>query len=158
MQHWPLRNGLSKMLTQNEIKNIIPHREPFLLLDEVTELEPGIRGRGLLEIGPTQVWLEGHFPDYPVFPGVLLTEALAQLGSVVVLSQKDLQGYIPLFAGLDQVKFRRQVRPGDIVDLHIEIIRAKKTFGVGRGRATVNGKTVVEGKLKFALLAGGDLD
>lgn len=158
MQHWPLRNGLSKMLTQNEIKNIIPHREPFLLLDEVTELEPGIRGRGLLEIGPTQVWLEGHFPDYPVFPGVLLTEALAQLGSVVVLSQKDLQGYIPLFAGLDQVKFRRQVRPGDIVDLHIEIVRAKKNFGVGRGRATVNGKTVVEGKLKFALLAGGDLD
>ncbi len=149
---------MNKMLTQEEIKTIIPHREPFLFLDEVTELEPGIRGRGKLEIGPAQIWLEGHFPDYPVFPGVLLTEALAQLGSVVVLSQENLQGYIPLFAGLDQVKFRRQVRPGDTVELEIEIIRAKKTFGVGRGRATVEGKTVVDGKLKFALFAGGDSD
>jgi len=144
------------MLNQREIKKIIPHREPFLLLDEVTELVPGIRGRGRLEIAPSQIWLEGHFPDYPVFPGVLLTEALAQLGSVVVLSQDNLKGYIPLFAGLDQVKFRRQVRPGDLVDLEIEIIRSKKTFGIGQGKAMVTGKPVVEGKLKFALFAGGD--
>lgn len=147
---------MNSMLQKEDIKRIIPHRDPFLLLDRVYDLKPGISGRGSLYVDRESIWLEGHFPDYPVFPGVLLTESVAQLGSVVVLCQEDLRGNIPLFAGLDSVKFRRQVVPGDTVDMEVEIIKSKRKFGVGWGRALVGDKLVLEGKLKFALVPGGD--
>lgn len=144
------------MLTRAEIKEIIPHREPFLLLDEVVALKPGISARGRYHVDPRGPWFAGHFPGRPIFPGVLQVEALAQLGAVAILSQPELKGCLALFAGLDQVKFRRQVRPGDSLDMEAEIVRARGSFGIGRGRAWVAGQVVLEAVLKFALVRGGD--
>ena len=100
------------MLNREQIKEIIPHRDPFLLLDRVTALEPGKSARGLYHVDPKGLWFAGHFPGYPVFPGVLQVEALAQLGAVAILCQPEQRGKLALFAGLDKVKFRRQVQPG----------------------------------------------
>ncbi len=145
-------------LNREQIKKIIPHREPFLLLDEVFDLEPGQKGRGKFLVESGQIWLQGHFPNYPLLPGVLLIESLAQLGAVVVLAENESSDRLPLFAGMEEVKFRRQVRPGDLVHLEIEIIRARSNFGLGQGRALVEGELAGEGRLKFAFLAGGDSD
>ncbi len=145
-------------LNREQIKKIIPHREPFLLLDEVFDLEPGKKGRGKFLVEPGQIWLQGHFPHYPLLPGVLLIESLAQLGAVVVLAENGGSDRLPLFAGMEEVKFRRQVRPGDLVHLEIEIIQARSNFGLGQARALVEGELAGEGRLKFALLAGGDSD
>jgi len=100
-------------------------------------------------------WFAGHFPGYPVFPGVLQVEALAQLGAVAILSQPEMKGKLALFAGLDQVKFRRQVRPGETIEMEVEIVRARGSFGVGQGRAKVSGQPVMEAQMKFSLTGGG---
>ena len=141
------------MLNREQIKEIIPHREPFLLLSSVSHLEPGKSARGTYEVDGASPWFQGHFPGYPVFPGVLQVEALAQLGAVAILSNPTHRGKLALFAGLDKVKFRRQVRPGEKLELQVEIIRARDSFGVGKGTATVDGQPVVEAELKFALLS-----
>ena len=143
------------MLDQSQIKGIIPHREPFLLLDRVMDLEVGKSARGLYYVDPTAIWFMGHFPGFPVFPGVLQVEALAQLGAVAILSQPEMKGKLALFAGLDKVKFRRQVRPGETLEMEVEIVRARASFGVGQGRVTVSGQPVMEAELKFALTTGG---
>ncbi|HOC05805.1 MAG: 3-hydroxyacyl-ACP dehydratase FabZ [Bacillota bacterium] len=143
------------MLDRKEIKEILPHREPFLLLDQVSELEPGKRARGLYYVDPGASWFAGHFPNYPVFPGVLQIEALAQLGAVAILCQEEMAGKLALFAGLDEVKFRRQVRPGETLELEVEIIKARKSFGLGQGRGAVSGEPAFQGLLKFALAEGG---
>lgn len=143
------------MLEQAEIRKIIPHREPFLLLDRVLELEAGKSARGIYYVDPMGLWFAGHFPGYPVFPGVLQVEALAQLGAVAILSQPGMEGKLALFAGLDQVKFRRQVRPGETLELEVEIIRARGSYGIGQGRASVTGQPAMEAQLKFALTTGG---
>ena len=100
------------MLDQNQIKGIIPHREPFLLLDRVTQLEPGKTAQGLYYVDPRAMWFAGHFPGYPVFPGVLQVEALAQLGAVAILSQPEMRGKLALFAGLDPSQLWRRPRQG----------------------------------------------
>lgn len=143
------------MLNRSQIMEIIPHRDPILLLTRVHELEPGKGAKGAYEVDPEGVWFLGHFPDYPVFPGVLQVEALAQLGAVAILSQPEMKGKLALFAGIDQVKFRRQVLPGETLELEVEIVRARGSFGVGHGRASIAGKPVMEAQLKFALVAGG---
>lgn len=143
------------MLDQDQIKGIIPHREPFLLLNRVTDLQVGKSAKGLYYVEPTASWFMGHFPGYPVFPGVLQVEALAQLGAVAILSQPEMKGKLALFAGLDQVKFRRQVRPHETLELEVEIIRARGSFGVGQGKASVGGQLALEAQLKFALTTGG---
>lgn len=143
------------MLDKAQIKGIIPHREPFLLLDRVLELKEGQSARGLYYVDPSALWFVGHFPGYPVFPGVLQVEALAQLGAVAILSQPEMQGKLALFAGLDAVKFRRQVRPGETLDLQVEIVKARGSYGVGQGTASIGGQTAMEATLKFALTAGG---
>lgn len=143
------------MLDQSQIKGIIPHREPFLLLDRVTQLEPGKTAQGLYYVDPMALWFAGHFPGYPVFPGVLQVEAVAQLGAVAILSQQDMRGKLALFAGLDQIKFRSQVRPGETLEIQVEIVRTRGSYGVGQGRAYVVGKMVMEAQLKFALTEGG---
>lgn len=143
-------------MNQQQIKEIIPHREPFLLLTTVTALNPGQFARGTCHVDPEAPWFRGHFPGYPVFPGVLQVEALAQLGGVAILSKPANRGKLALFAGLDKVKFRRQVLPGQTLELYVEIVRARPSFGLGRGTAALAGQPVLEAELKFALTAGGE--
>lgn len=139
------------MLTRQEIEEIIPHRDPFLLVDEIIELEPTIKAAGLKHVKEDEYYFKGHFPGQPIMPGVLIVEALAQVGAVVVLSADRFKGKIALFASADGVKFRKQVVPGDTLRLECEIIRIRGNFGVGYGIAYVGDEIACEGKLTFAI-------
>ena len=136
-------------LGRAEVEAILPHREPFLLLDEVLELEPGARvvARKLV----TDELCAGHFPGNPIMPGVLMVEALAQAGAVAVLSEEQHRGKLALFAGIDDVRFKRIVRPGDELTLTCEIEAVRGPIGKGKVRATVNGELAVRGVLTFAV-------
>jgi 3-hydroxyacyl-[acyl-carrier-protein] dehydratase len=136
-------------LGQAEIEAIIPHRHPFLLLDEVTELEPGSRvvARKLV----TDEDCAGHFPGNPIMPGVKMVEALAQAGAVAVLSEEENRGKLALFAGIDDVRFKRIVRPGDELRLECDVESVRGPIGRGRARATVDGELAVRGTLTFAV-------
>lgn len=138
------------MITINEIKEIIPHRYPFLLIDKVEELTD-TKAVGYKNVSINEPFFQGHFPQEPVMPGVLLVEALAQLGAVAILSQEKFKGKTAYFAGLDKVRFKRKVVPGDVVRLEIEIIKMKGSIGVGKGIATVNGEKACLGELTFAI-------
>lgn len=134
-----------------EIKAIIPHRYPFLLVDRITELEEGQRAVGIKNVTANEPYFNGHFPDYPVMPGVLIVEALAQVGAVAVLHQEENRGKLALFAGIDKFRFREQVKPGDTLTLEVTFTRLKGPIGKGRGIARVGDKVVAEGELTFAL-------
>lgn len=136
----------------NEIMKRIPHRYPFLLVDRVLELEPGKRGVGIKNVTVNEPFFQGHFPGIPIMPGVLIIEAMAQLGAVVVLGMPENQGKLALFAGIDNVRFRRQVVPGDQLRIEVEITRLRGTIGKGKGRAFVDGELAVEGEIMFALV------
>ena len=133
-----------------EIRSLIPHRYPFLLVDRVEELEPGVRAVGYKAVTQNEPFFEGHFPEYPVMPGVLVVEALAQLGAVGVMAREEYRDKLALFTGIDGVRFRRQVVPGDVVRLEMEISRLRGGAGRGTGRATVDGERVCEAELMFA--------
>ncbi|MGM8211391.1 3-hydroxyacyl-ACP dehydratase FabZ [Virgibacillus sp. W0430] len=135
----------------NEIKKIIPHRYPFLFVDEVTEMEEGKRVVGLKNVTINEPFFQGHFPDYPVMPGVLILEALAQVGAIAVLGIEENKGKIGFLAGVDKCRFKRQVQPGDQLMLEVEILRMKGPIGKGKGRATVNGKLACEAEITFAI-------
>lgn len=137
------------MLTINEIKKIIPHRAPFLLIDKVLELEPGVKAIGQKCVTYNEYFFNGHFPEEPVMPGVLIIEALAQTGAVAILSLDKFKGKIAYFAGIDKAKFRKKVVPGDVVKLNVEIIKQKGPVGVGKAVATVEDEVVTECELKF---------
>lgn len=139
------------MLNKEQIMEIIPHRDPFLLIDEVTELEIGIKAVAIKYIKTDDFWFKGHFPDYPVTPGVLMLEMLAQTGAVALLAKPENKGKIGLFAGANDVKFKRQVVPGDILTLETEIVKQKGPIGIGIGKATVNGELSVSAEIKFAI-------
>lgn len=139
------------MLGIEEIKKIIPHRYPFLLIDQILEYEPGKRAKGLKNVTVNEPFFAGHFPDYPVMPGVLIVEALAQVGAVSILSLEANKGKIVLFAGIDRFRFRRQVVPGDQLTLEVEITKSKGPVGKGKAVATVDGQVVSEGELTFAV-------
>ena len=138
-------------LGRSEIEEILPHREPFLLLDEVTTLEPGVRVIARKRVREDEWYLAGHFPGRPIMPGVLMVEALAQAGAVAVLSEEENRGKLALFAGIDDVRFKRLVEPGDELELTCEIERLRGPVGRGKAKATVDGELAVRGTLTFAV-------
>ncbi|KUO73890.1 MAG: beta-hydroxyacyl-ACP dehydratase [Desulfosporosinus sp. BRH_c37] len=139
------------MLQSQEIQEIIPHRYPFLMVDRIIELEEGKRAVGIKNVSGNEPFFQGHFPGHPILPGVLIMEALAQVGTVVILKMPGYADYLVLFAGLDDVKFKRQVIPGDQLRLEVELIKFRKTFGVAQGKAYVGEILVAQGTLKFFL-------
>ena len=140
-----------------EIRELIPHRYPFLLVDRIEELEPGVRAVGIKNVSQNEPFFQGHFPDYPVMPGVLIIEALAQVGAVGVMAGGEHRDKLALFAGIDGVRFRRQVLPGDVLSLEVEIGRLKGRAGRGTGRATVGDERVCEAELMFAFADRGQV-
>lgn len=130
-------------------EDLIPHRPPFLFVDEIVELVPAERARGRWHLTGDEAFFAGHFPGRPTLPGVLMVEAIAQLGAAAVLADDRFAGKLPLFGGVDKVRFRRQVTPGDILDLEIEMTRLGSRAGTGRGRASVGGEPACEVELLF---------
>jgi len=139
------------MLDRAAIEAIIPHRDPFLLLDRIEEYEPGVSAVGFLDVREDMFWVPGHFPAYAVMPGVLVVEALAQAGAVALLSVPENQGRLAFFAGIDKVRFKRQVVPGDTLRLECRITRTRGPIGFGEATATVDGELAVSGELMFAV-------
>lgn len=139
------------MLNIKEIKAILPHTYPFLMIDRVEEVVEGKSAKGYKNITINENFFNGHFPDYPVMPGVLILEALAQMGAICILSMEDFKGKIGFLVGADKVRWKKQVVPGDKLDLEIEITRLKGSIGIGKGKATVDGKLVCEGEIMFAI-------
>ncbi|GAB4073176.1 3-hydroxyacyl-ACP dehydratase FabZ [Barrientosiimonas marina] len=138
-------------MDNEHIKERIPHRYPFLLVDKVTDIEEGQRVVGIKNVSANEPFFQGHFPDYPVMPGVLIVEALAQAGAIGVLGSEENEGKIGFLAGLDKCRFKRQVKPGDQLQLEVEITRLKGSIGKGKGIATVDGETACEAEITFAI-------
>lgn len=139
------------MLDITQIKEIIPHRYPFLLVDRILEVEEGHKAIGIKNVTANEEFFNGHFPDYPVMPGVLIVEALAQVGAVAMLKKEENRGRLAFFTGIDKCRFKRQVKPGDQLRLEVEMIRVKGPIGKGKGVATVDGELVCETEIMFAL-------
>ena len=137
------------MLGVKEIEQIIPHRHPFLLVDYIEELEPGVRGVGYKCVTFHEDFFKGHFPQEPVMPGVLILEALAQVGAVAILSLESNKGKVAYFGGIDKMKFKKMVVPGDRLKLEVKIIKRKGPIGVGEAIATVDGKVAVSAEMTF---------
>ena len=134
-----------------EIEAILPHRHPFLLIDRIDELEPGLRAVGVKAVTFHEEFFAGHFPGEPVMPGVLILEALAQVGAVAILSVEENKGKTAFFGGVDNVRFRRKVVPGDVLTLTCEIIRTRGNVGVGPALASVNGERAVTAEMTFVI-------
>ena len=139
------------MLTVKEIRDILPHRYPFLMIDRVEEVVEGESAKGYKNVTINENFFNGHFPDYPVMPGVLILEALAQMGEICILSMEDFKGKIGFLVGADKVRWKKQVTPGDKLELEIEIVKLRGSIGIGKGKATVDGSLVCEGEIMFAI-------
>lgn len=138
-------------LNSNQIQEILPHRYPFLLVDRITECVPGEKATGIKCVSANEMQFMGHFPQKHVMPGVLILEALAQTGAVAILSEEENKGKIVLFGGVKQARFKRQVIPGDVLELSCEIITRKGPVGIGKAVAKVDGKVAVSAELTFAV-------
>ena len=139
------------VLSAKEIMEIIPHRQPFMLLDTIEELEPGVKAVAKKCVSYNEPYFAGHFPAEPVMPGVLIVEALAQTGAVAILSQPEFKGKTAYFAAINSAKFKGKVMPGDVLTLETEIIKVKGPIGVGSAKAYVDGKLVTKAELTFAI-------
>ena len=139
------------LYNKEQIKELIPHRDPFLLIDEILEMEPGKKVVAMKHIKEEDFWFKGHFPEHPVTPGVLMIEMLAQAGCAAMLALPENKGKLGFFAGIDKAKFKRQVLPGDDLRLEVEIIKTKGPIGVGKGLATVNDEKAVMAEITFAI-------
>jgi 3-hydroxyacyl-[acyl-carrier-protein] dehydratase len=142
---------VTAILSRAQIEEILPHRDPFLLLDEIVELEPGLRAVARKRVREDEWYLAGHFPGRPIMPGVLIVEAMAQTGAVAVLAEEENRGKLALFAGIDDVRFKRIVEPGDELELTCELERVRGPIGRGKARATVDGELAARGVLTFAV-------
>jgi 3-hydroxyacyl-[acyl-carrier-protein] dehydratase len=140
------------MLDVNQIMEIIPQRTPFLMIDRVEEYIPGESAIAYKNVCINEPFFQGHFPGNPIMPGVLIVEAMAQTGAVAVLSLEENKGKNALFGGIDKLKFKKQVVPGDVLKLEVKIIKRKGPIGVGEAIATVDGKLAAKGELTFAIV------
>lgn len=140
------------MLNQEEIKKIIPQRDPFLMIDEVEQYVPGESCTAYKKVREEEYYFKGHFPGNPIMPGVLIVESLAQTGAVAILSMEENKGKNALFGGIDKLRFKKQVVPGDVLKLEVKIIKQKGPVGVGEAIATVDGKVAAKGELTFAIV------
>ncbi|MFD2638580.1 3-hydroxyacyl-ACP dehydratase FabZ [Piscibacillus salipiscarius] len=140
------------MLDIEQIKSIIPHRYPFLLVDQVEELEEGKRAVGYKNVTANEPFFQGHFPEYMVMPGVLIVEALAQVGAVAILQKEENKGKLGMFTGIDKCRFKRQVKPGDRLKLDVEMLRLKGPIGKAKAVATVDGDMACEAEIMFAVV------
>lgn len=138
-------------LTKEDIKKIIPHREPFLLVDEIEEIEPGLKVKGIKYVREDEYYFEGHFPSNPIMPGVLIIECIAQVGAVSLLMVPQNRGKLVLFAGIDKARFKRIVKPGDKLEIEVEIESFKRNIGKAIGVAKVNGELACRAEIMFAL-------
>ena len=138
-------------LNSNQIQEILPHRYPFLLVDKIIDFEPGKWAKGIKCVSANEMQFMGHFPGQHVMPGVLIIEALAQTGAVAILSKEENKGRIALFGGIKSAKFKRQVIPGDVLELSCEIIASKGPVGIGKAEAYVGGQLAVSAELTFAI-------
>ena len=140
------------MLNKEEIEKIIPQRDPFLMIDKVEEYVPGESCVAYKEVREDEYYFKGHFPGNPIMPGVLIVESLAQAGAIAILSMEENKGKNALFGGIDKMKFKKMVIPGDRLKLEVKIIKKKGPIGIGEAIATVDGKVAVKGELTFALV------
>jgi 3-hydroxyacyl-[acyl-carrier-protein] dehydratase len=140
------------VLDAKQIQEIIPHRFPFLLVDRIEEIDWGTRAVGVKNVTINEPFFQGHFPDYPVMPGVLIVEALAQVGAVALLGLEENRGKIAFFAGINKVRFKRQVKPGDTLRLEVEVGKVRRSIGTGTATATVDGDVAAQGELMFAIV------
>ncbi len=138
-------------MTKKDIENIIPHRDPFLLIDKILEIEPGKRIKGVKYVKEEEYYFKGHFPGNPIMPGVLQVETIAQAGAIAVLILPENKGKLVLFAGIDKARFKKLVKPGDELIIEVEIESFRRNIGRGKGRATVEGKLACAADIMFAL-------
>lgn len=140
------------MLNIDEIKKIIPHRYPFLLVDRIIELEVGKKAVGIKNVTANEEFFNGHFPDYPLMPGVLIVEAMAQVGAIAMMSMEENAGKLGVFTGIDGVRFKKEVRPGDTLRMEVEMIAIRRGIGKAKATAYVGETLVCSGELMFALV------
>ena len=143
-------------LNSNQIREIIPHRYPMQLVDKITDFEPGVWAEGIKCVTVNEPFFCGHFPEEHVMPGVLIIEALAQTGAVAILSEEENKGKIAFFGGIKNARFKKQVKPGDVLKLRCEIIEKRGPVGFGKAVATVDGKVACQAEISFAIGAGKD--
>ena len=141
-------------LNIDQIEQLLPHRYPFLLVDKIVECVPGQSARGIKCVTANEPFFTGHFPGFKVMPGVLIIEALAQVGAVAILTQEENKGKLALFGGIKNARFKQQVRPGDVLELECELTAQRGPVGFGTATAKVGGKTVCKAELTFALVQG----
>lgn len=146
-----MTTAFNQIIDINQIRRVIPHRYPFLLIDRITYVEPGIKAIGYKNVTTNEPFFQGHFPGNPIMPGVLIVEALAQLGCYAMLIKDEYKNMIGLFAGIDGARFKRQVIPGDRLDLSVELLKLKGVIGKFKGEAKVDDQLAVEAEVMFAL-------